>query len=138
MYKKTVTYKGFDDIERTEDFYFHLSKADLVKMENSIQGGYVERMQKIIKAQNGPEISAAFEDLIKKSYGVKHEDGRRFVRNEQVYNEFAETEAYSIIYMELCTNAEAAAEFVNGIIPDDIQVDAAKLRELNPGLTPVN
>ena len=138
MYVETVTYKGFDGIERTEDFYFHLSKAELVKLENSVMGGYVERMQRIIKAQNGPEISAAFEDLIKKSYGVRHEDGRRFVKNDQVYQEFAETEAYSVIYMKLCTDAEAAAKFVNGIIPDDIQVDAANLAELNPGLKPVN
>lgn len=118
MLKKTITYKDFDDNERTEDFYFNLNEAETLKMELGNSGGLSARINQIIAAQNVPEIMELFEDLIKKSYGVKSLDGRTFVKSEEAYEAFLQTNAYSKFFMELCTVEGAAADFVNAILPN--------------------
>lgn len=120
MIKKTITYTDFNGGERTEDFYFHLTKAEITKMEMSVNGGMAERIQRIVSAQDQPAIIEVFEDLIKKSYGVKTPDGRGFVKRKEDLEAFMATEAYSQLFMELATDSDAASKFVNGIIPADL------------------
>lgn len=117
MLKKTITYTDYNGTERTEDFYFNLSKAELMEMELSTTGGLAEMIQKIVAAQDSPAIIKIFKDLVLKAYGEKSLDGKRFVKSEEISKGFAQTEAYSILFMELANNADAAADFVNGIVP---------------------
>ena len=117
MLKKTVTYTDYNGNERTEDCYFNLSKAELAEMELSTTGGLGQMMEDIIKAQDNPRIISVFKELVLKAYGVKSADGRRFIKSKELSTEFSQTEAYSEIFMELATNADAATEFVNGIMP---------------------
>lgn len=121
MFKKTITYEDYNGVSRTEDFYFNLSRAEAAEMEMSIDGGLSERINKLIAAKDAPSIIKIFKDLILDSYGEKSPDGKRFIKIDEngrkLANNFAQTEAYSILFMELATNAEAAAEFVNGIAP---------------------
>ena len=124
MLKKTVTYTDYNGIERTEDFYFNLTKAECVEMNLSTQGGLAEYLQRIIDTKDVPSLIKQFKDLVLTAYGVKSADGRRFMKGDEIRREFAETEAYSIIFMELATDANAAAEFVNGIVPSDIAAAA--------------
>lgn len=119
MLKKTITYNDYNGVERTEDFYFNLNKAELMKMEMGTKGGMAEMIQRIVSAQDAPAIIAVFEDLIQKAYGVKTPDGRGFVKRASDLEEFIATEAYSNLFMELATDADKAAEFVNGIVPAD-------------------
>ncbi len=135
MLKKTITYKDYNDVERTEDFYFNLSKAEAMEMELSITGGLTEMIRKIVAAQDTPTIIATFKQIILKAYGEKSPDGRRFIKSEELSKAFSETEAYSILYMELATDANAAAEFVNGIVPKDVDTPAAQ--PAKPVLAPV-
>lgn len=118
MLKKTITYTDYNGIERTENFYFNLSKAEIMEMEMSTSGGLAEMIQNIVAAQDAPAIIKIFKDLVLKAYGEKSPDGKRFIKSEEISTAFSQTEAYSIIFMELATNADAAAEFVNGIIPE--------------------
>ncbi len=118
MLKKTITYTDYNGIERTENFYFNLSKAEIMEMEMSTSGGIAEMIQNIVAAQDAPAIIKIFKDLVLKAYGEKSPDGKRFIKSEEISTAFSQTEAYSIIFMELATNADAAAEFVNGIIPE--------------------
>lgn len=120
MIKKTVTYKDYNGIERTENFYFNLTKAEVTEMEMSTAGGMAEMMQKIVDAKDAPAIIRTFKDLVLKAYGVKSDDGRRFIKSKELSDEFAQTEAYSQIFMELVTDADVAAKFFNGIIPPDL------------------
>lgn len=120
MIKKTITYSDFNGNERTEDFYFNLTKAEITKMELSTKGGLAEMIQRIVAAQDTPAIIEVFEDLIRRSYGVKTADGRGFVKKAADLEEFVSTEAYSQLFMELATDADAAAKFVNGIVPADM------------------
>lgn len=126
MYKKTVTYTDYNGVERTEDFYFNLTKAELMKMEIGTSGGMAEMLTKIVAAKDAPTIINIFEDLVLNAYGEKSSDGRRFIKNDEVKNAFKQTEAYSTIFMELATDDEKAAEFINGIIPADLNVEDAK------------
>lgn len=118
MIKKTKTYKDFNGLERTEDFYFNLTEAELVEMETDVDGGYAEMLQTIIKAKDVKTLIKVFKDLVLKSYGVKSLDGKRFEKSPEIANAFAQTQAYSDIFMELAFDDIAASEFVNGIMPE--------------------
>jgi len=118
MLKKKITYTDYNDVERTEDFYFNLSKSEITEMEMSTTGGLGEKITNIVAAQDAPAIIKIFKDLILKAYGEKSPDGKRFVKNEELAVAFSQTEAYSILFMELATDANAASAFVNGIIPN--------------------
>ena len=128
MLKKTFTYVDYNGVERTEDHYFNLSKAELMEMELSTTGGLAEMINKIVAAQDAPALVKVFKDLVLKAYGQKSADGRRFIKSQELVDEFAQTEAYSQLFMELATDADAAAKFVNGIVPADTakQVAATK------------
>ena len=117
MIKETVTYTDYNGSERTEDFFFNLSKAEIMEMEMSVNGGLAEMINRIVNAQDTPAIIKVFKDLILKAYGVKSPDGKRFIKSEELATEFAQTEAYSELFMKLATDADAAARFVNGIVP---------------------
>lgn len=117
MLKLTRTYEDYNGNSRTEDFYFNLTQAEVIEMEVSVDGGLVEHINRIVAAQNGREIIALFKDLVLRAYGEKSADGKRFVKNQEIRDAFAQTEAYSDLFMELATDAKAAADFVNGIIP---------------------
>lgn len=130
MIKKTITYTDYNSTERTEDFYFNLTKAEVAKMEMSVNGGLAEQIQRIVAAQDQPAIIEIFEDLIQKSYGVKSLDGKRFEKTKELLNDFIQTEAYSQLFMELATDADAAAKFINGIVPADL-AKQANIQSLN-------
>lgn len=119
MYKKTITYKDYNDEERTEDFYFNLSRAEVTQMELATEGGLGAMIERITKAKDIPAIMDVFKDLILRSYGQKSPDGRRFIKSKALSEEFSQTEAYSNLFMELATDANAASTFVNSIMPSD-------------------
>ena len=118
MLKKTMTYTDYNGVERTEDFYFNLTKAEVMEMEMSTSGGLSEMINKIVATQDAPAIIKIFKDIILKSYGEKSLDGKKFVKSEELSNAFSQTEAYSMLFMELATDAEAASNFINAIVPD--------------------
>lgn len=117
MLKKTIKYTDYNGNVREEDFWFNLTQAEVTELEVSVEGGLVEMINRIVAAQNGKVIIETFKDIILRAYGEKSADGRRFIKNQEVRDAFAQTEAYSKLFMELATNAEAASEFVNGIVP---------------------
>ena len=119
MLKKTITYTDYNGTERTEDFYFNLTKAEIMEMEMGTSGGMAEMIEKIVAAKDAPAIIKIFKDLVLKAYGEKSPDGKRFIKSDEISAAFAQTEAYSELFMELATDAEAAAAFVNGITPKE-------------------
>ena len=139
MLKKTITYTNpFTEKEVTEEHYFHISKADLVEMEMEEHGakymkdgkeltGMQAKLQKIIDSEDGRAIMTEFKDIIRRAYGKK--DGDRFLKSAAVWEDFSATEAYSQLLWELCTDAEAAGEFMNGIVPGNLEQIAAEVRE---------
>lgn len=127
MLKKTVIYEDFNEREVTEDHYFHLSKADLIVLEMSQDGGLEKRLNKIIADQNGAEIVKELKRLILLAYGKRSEDGSKFHKSQELRDEFEASEAFSTLFFELCTDEIAAIGFVNGIIPSGLRNDAEKI-----------
>ena len=121
MLKKIITYTDYNGVERTEPFYFNLSKAELMEMELGVTGGMTEMLNKIIAAKDAPSLMKTFKEMIMKAYGVKSDDGKRLIKSEELSIAFTQTEAYSVLFMELITDDKAAADFVNGIIPNEIK-----------------
>lgn len=120
MIKKTVTYVDYNGVERTEDFYFNLSKAEVAEMELSVEGGFSKMLEEIIASKDNVKIVNLFKQMVLKAYGEKSADGRRFMKSEEISKAFSETEAYSEIFMELALNSDQAAAFVNGIMPANL------------------
>ena len=117
MLKKTIKYTDYNGVEREEDFFFNLNKTELMEMEIGTEGGLAEKIQTIVKTKDNAAIFKTFKELILKAYGVKSDDGKRFMKSDALRAEFEQTEAYSELFMELATNADAASAFINGIVP---------------------
>ena len=130
MLKKTVKYTDFNGIERTEDFYFNLTKAEIAEMEMSVTGGYTEWVRKILSANDVPTLATIFKDMVMRSYGVRSADGRSFMKLDEdgrpLNRKFMQTAAFSDIYMELATNTDAAVAFMNGIVPKELADEMKK------------
>lgn len=131
MIKKTISYTDYDGNKRTEDFYFHMSEEEVVSFQRSVNGGIRKQVERIAQAQDESRIIDIFKDLIKRSYGVKSPDGRRFIKNEEVFNDFAQTPAYSIMFMELARDDKKAIEFLNGIVPASVSEENGSLKLVN-------
>jgi hypothetical protein len=127
--KKTVTYEDFNGEEVTEDLYFHLSKAELIEMEMSHRGGLSEALKRIVAAEDGKAIIAEFKNIILGAYGKRSDDGRRFVKNQTLREEFESSEAYSTLFMELVTDTDSAINFINGIVPAKMAQEVGQLAE---------
>lgn len=130
MYKWDHTYTDYNGYERTETFYFNLSKGELLDLEWRTPGGLENYMKHIMSMMDGQALADTFKMLVDKSYGVKGPDGRTFIKTPEVLNNFKFTEAYSDLYMLLATNDKAAAEFINGIFPKEAVEAAHKQREM--------
>lgn len=138
MLKKTITYENpFTEKEVTEEHYFHISKADLIEMEMEEHGhtyekdgetltGMQAKLQRIMDAQDGKAIMAELKDILRRSYGRK--DGDRFIKTQVIWEEFVSTEAFSQLFFELCTDAGAAADFMNGVVPHNLEAIAEDVR----------
>lgn len=123
MLKKTIKYTDFNDVERTEDFYFNLSKAEVTEMELSVSGGMTQLLKRIVAEQDSKKIIEIFKEIILKAYGEKSPDGKHFMKSKDITDSFVSTEAYTELFMELASSPDAAAAFVNGIIPKGNTVD---------------
>lgn len=117
MLKKTITYTDYDGLERTEEFRFNLTKAELVDMELTTAGTFSETMKRIIAEKDIIRIAKLFKELLLKSYGVKSDDGKRFIKSQELSEAFSQTEAYSDLYIELLSNPEEAAKFFAAVAP---------------------
>lgn len=136
MIKKTIKYTDYNGVERTEDYYFNLNKAEVIEMEVSVEGGYSELIDRIIKTNDNREIVNVLKTIILKSYGEKSIDGKRFMKVDDngnpLYRKFEDTEAFVELYMELANDAKEAAEFINAVIPskwNDKSLENDKLME---------
>lgn len=120
MYKKTITYEDYNGVQHTEDFWFNLSKAELMKMEMSTTGGMSDLLKRMMRESDNKKMTELFEQLILGAYGEKSADGRRFVKSQELVDAFKQSEAYSELFFELATDTDAAIEFVKGIVPNNL------------------
>lgn len=132
MIVRNIKYTDYNGNEREEEYCFHLTKAELMEMQLSVNGGLEALVRQIVMTQDTKKIVSIFKEIIMKSFGVKSLDGKRFIKDEDVLKEFMQTEAYSQLFIELATDADKAAAFIEGILPADLkeEIDAANIPEL--------
>ena len=135
MYKKTVKYTDYNGIEREEDFYFSLSEAELTEMQVSTPGGYNSMIDRITKTKDVSGLVSVVKDLVIKSFGVKSDDGRRFIKKPELVEEFMETPAYSNFYMSLISDEKEMAAFINNIIPSNLMAKMNNIKNENSTVT---
>lgn len=128
MLKKNITFEDFNGNTVNEDHYFHLSKADLIELEVSHSGGLQAWITRIIETEDAKALIEEFKKLILSSYGKKSEDGRRFIKDAELRDDFKSSPAYEELFMELVTNPDKASEFVNGIVPKGLEKDMEKMK----------
>ncbi len=131
MLKREIIYENFDGEQVTETFYFNLTRSELVELEVGYQGGLQEAIQRIIKTDDKQSLIAEFKKLVLLAYGVRSEDGKRFIKTDQLREEFSQTAAYDSLFMELATSDEAAANFIKGVVPKDFQREMAKVEDVS-------
>lgn len=132
MIIKKIKYEDYDGNQREEEFYFNLSRAEIMKMEMSVQGGLDAKIKRLGQTKDAPEVMQLFEDIIAKAYGVKSLDGKRMVKSKELSEEFMQTEAYSELLMELLSSPEAASEFINGVVAKDKLTIGSEVDSTNP------
>lgn len=134
MLKKTITYNDLDNNEVTEDFYFNLTMAELTKMQLTAEGGMEAYLTKVIQSNSGADIIKAFDEILGMAYGRRSEDGKTFVKKPEYYEQFKGTEAYSQLFMELVTDADASARFMGGLVPANLAAQVrASIKTTHPG-----
>lgn len=133
MLVKTIEFEDYNGNKLTEDHYFNLNKAEIIKWVTT-DGDYTldKKLARLFKAGNGKEVMSTFDDLIRASYGIKSLDGKRFEKSEEILRSFVETEAYSVLFTELVTDAKKAADFIKGIIPKDMAAEIEKIMKESP------
>lgn len=131
MLKRDITYEDFDGDSVTETFYFNLSKSEIIELEVAYQGGLQETLQRIIKTNDQKRLIEEFKRIILLSYGERSDDGRRFIKSDELREAFSQTAAYDSLFIELATNAESASVFIKGIIPKDFAKEVEKAEIAN-------
>lgn len=126
MLKKTIKYTDFNGVEREEDFLFNLTEEELMSMNLSTKGGLKGYIEQIVNTQDTPAIAELFKKIINAAYGVKSPDGRKFMKSEDILNDFIYTQAYSNLYMSLIQDANAAADFIKHVIPEKFSAELEK------------
>lgn len=120
MLKRLIKYTNFNDEEVTEEFYFNFTTAELAEMELSTFGGMAQMLKNIIATNDGGEIIRIFKKILMDSVGRRSEDGRKFIKNPEIRNDFLDSGAFSALFMELITDIDSGAKFVNGLMPGDL------------------
>lgn len=128
MLKKNIPYEDYNGEMRSEDFYFNLTKFEISRMEITTPGGVAHLIEKMTQTRDYKGLMTYVEDLVKMSYGVKSDDGKTFVKSEELTNAFLATEAYSELMMELLSGEDKLAAFIEGILPQKL-VEQIKLEQ---------
>lgn len=137
MLKRDITYENFDGENVTETFYFNLTKTEVFELQVEYEGGLEGFLKRIINAEDQKSLFALFKKFILLSYGIKSDDGKRFIKSDQLREEFSQTAAYDTLFMELGTDDNAAATFIKGVVPKDFQREIDKIEKAQTAVVPL-
>ncbi len=139
MLKREINFEDFNGNPSTEVFYFNISKPELIELEVEYDEGFGAMIQGVIDAKDHKTLIKRFKDIVLMAYGQKSVDGKRFIKSEQLREEFAQTAAYSALFMELATDDNAAVIFLKSVLPRDMvgEFDKAVTSTPSPPPTPI-
>ena len=124
MFRKDITYTDYNGDKQTETCYFNLNRTELMDIALDLPEGIVEPSDNekeasihLVDKLGTKGIFNFIKDVVKKSYGIKSEDGRRFIKDDQITLEFTQTPMYDEIISEFTHDDKAASDFINNVIP---------------------
>jgi hypothetical protein len=126
MFKQEISYEDFNGNQATDTLYFNLTKSELIELEAGKDGSWSEHLNRIVASTDKNGLIQEFKAIVLKAYGVKSEDGKRFIKSDQIREEFSQTAAYDALFMKLATEDEYAAKFMMGLMPKDMAVEIEK------------
>lgn len=129
MLKRDITFKDFHGDTVTETHYFNLTKTELVELELDYAGGLENNLTAMVEAKDGRTLMKEFKKIILMAYGKKSEDGRRFIKTQELRDEFVQTAAYDALFIELVTDEEAAAKFIEAVLPEMDETEKSALKQ---------
>jgi hypothetical protein len=134
MLKRDITYEDFDGNEVTDTYYFNLTRTELIELEAGYEGGLELALRRIIETKDRKQLISEFQRIILAAYGVRSEDGKRFIKNDQVREEFKQTPAFDALFMDLATSDDSASIFIKGVVPKDFakQIEKSEVVPINP------
>jgi len=130
MLKQDITYENFDGEQTTDTFYFNLTKTEIIELEVGYEGGLEAAIKRIIQTNDHKQLIAEFKKIVLLAYGQKSEDGKRFIKSDQLREEFSQTAAYDELFIKLSTDADFAAAFIKGIVPKGIVAEIEKAEKI--------
>jgi hypothetical protein len=137
MLKRDISYEDYNGNQVSDVFYFNFSKPELIEMEVEHKNGLAAMINSIIETKDNKKLIALFKDIVLMAYGQKSDDGKRFIKSDQLREEFSQTAAYSALFMDLATNESAAVDFLKGVLPRDMVGEIDKATKSISGPTPV-
>lgn len=132
MLKRPITYTDFNDNTVTEDFYFNITKSELIELEMTYKEGFSDTLQRIIAEEDKQALINEFKKIVLMAYGVKSPDGKRFEKSDELRTQFSQTAAYNALFLELALDATAAAKFINAVMPQDLAQQADQDKPTGP------
>jgi hypothetical protein len=132
MLTRTINYTDFNGNQQSDIYHFNLTKTELATLEASYEGGIEQRIQAIVNANDRKALIDEFQKIILAAYGEKSEDGKRFVKTDELREIFTQTAAYDALFMELASDEDAAAAFIKGVLPQDLGVQQDQDKPLPP------
>lgn len=139
MLKREINYEDYNGNQVTGIFYFNISQVELIKLEVEYEQGFGAMIQNVIDTNDKKTLIKQFQDIVLLAYGQKSEDGKRFIKSDKLREEFSQTAAYNVLFMELATDDGAAATFIKGVIPKNMTAEFDKaVKTSPPAPTPIN
>ena len=122
MLKKSITYENYNGETITEDFYFNLTKVECIELEfDDNHSTLSDSIHTLIDAKDMGTVIRVIKKIVLTAYGIKSPDGKRFVKSDELREAFEQSPAFEELYWSLVTNADDAAEFIAGIVPQIVR-----------------
>lgn len=135
MFSITKTYTDYNEVEKTETFWFNLNKAELMQLALGPKGGLEGVIEEITRTTDTGRVLDLIKEILLMSYGRKTPDGRFAKTDDDGHKyalEFEQTAAFDEIYVDLFNDVDSLIAFVNGVVPaklrDDVSSETAKVK----------
>lgn len=117
MLKQKVQYEDFDGATQVEDLYFNLNRMELIALQSRYgkedMAAYID---KLVEDKDIEKVYEILNDIVLSAYGIRSEDGKRFLKSETIREEFKQSLAYDALIEDFHDETRKVLEsFIVGI-----------------------
>lgn len=117
MLKQQVTYEDFDGNTQKETLYFNLNRMELIAFQQRYGSDNMEKyINNLIEEKKIQPMYDLLNDFVLTAYGIKSEDGKRFIKSERIREEFQQSLAYEALIEDFHDDSRKVLEnFISGV-----------------------